>query len=472
MLCFTSLVRCKGIDIGYKCNDGTECHKGNGGTFSACNKWFGVCTCRINVNREGQTFLQTKMFFDCPKTSECRENEPGSCTDCVAQDQLKNRKGRDWYGPITVPPFGVQYLLDTPTPVCYEPNRAIKGAPKELYVAKSSIHGLGLFTSRYLPIGTVFGPYKGAIFRWSNRTSTSEWYTWEFHPDNKVNEHDRKWVDGEDPALASCQRYLNQPKGNDFENLRTVQYNGEVYFITVRSVHPGSELTLLYGDINRFEVIVKEINEIRRPFEQFTPAGHVNSRCQSHDNDLHDCVLDKNAMCYDLWCMCKAGSSIRAGTCVYDQTLGGLCPGQDGLSCRNATNAVCKRGVCVCMKGTVERNGSCTKLSTKDGTLKVDRQSLDGAPHEVFGCKDGICVCGENSTSFDGNCYKDEEYGGRCDQPDGTRCLGDKNTECYRGICHCKFRYSPKRWKCIEAAAGGNTDKDEQDCQGDRKSVV
>ncbi|CAF1399396.1 unnamed protein product, partial [Adineta steineri] len=91
---------------------------------------------------------------------------------------------------------------------------------------------------------TFFGPYTGERHRSAERADQSG-YAWVIE-DDAGNIYD--YVDASDPHRSNWLRYVNSPIRKEDENLTAIQFNGEVYYRTLRNIKAGEELFVHYGD--------------------------------------------------------------------------------------------------------------------------------------------------------------------------------------------------------------------------------
>ena len=62
--------------------------------------------------------------------------------------------------------------------------------------------------------------------------------------DGKVAYH----IDSKDEATSNWMRFVNSASNYDEQNMRVEQYKKGIYYITNRTIEPGSELLIYYGD--------------------------------------------------------------------------------------------------------------------------------------------------------------------------------------------------------------------------------
>ena len=63
--------------------------------------------------------------------------------------------------------------------------------------------------------------------------------------DNGVESH---YIDGSDEACSNWMRFINCARNVEEQNLVVFQYHSKIYYRTFRSVCPGTELLVWYGE--------------------------------------------------------------------------------------------------------------------------------------------------------------------------------------------------------------------------------
>ncbi|UJR31497.1 hypothetical protein I4U23_018986 [Adineta vaga] len=104
--------------------------------------------------------------------------------------------------------------------------------------------GKGVFTTKRLEKNTFFGPYLG--IRHSNFKNAQEsGYAWSI-----VDKHGKMIyiIDGSDPNTSNWLRYINCPNTYEQQNLQAIQYDRNMFYKTIRTIQPGEELFVYYGD--------------------------------------------------------------------------------------------------------------------------------------------------------------------------------------------------------------------------------
>ncbi|KAJ7382259.1 Histone-lysine N-methyltransferase prdm9 [Desmophyllum pertusum] len=127
------------------------------------------------------------------------------------------------------------------------PSSALSSLPTGLKISNSSIPGagLGVFSTTGIPKGVRFGPYKGKKIGWQHITDeTNTNYMWEIVKDGKFSH----FLDGRDESHSNWMRFVNCSRCEDEQNLVAYQFRGEIYYRTYKSVNPGKELLVWYGE--------------------------------------------------------------------------------------------------------------------------------------------------------------------------------------------------------------------------------
>ncbi|CAI5445403.1 unnamed protein product [Caenorhabditis angaria] len=101
--------------------------------------------------------------------------------------------------------------------------------------------GLGVFARAFIPVGMVFGPYKGV--RCSKKSEFfHDGYAWEV--DGKDGTF---YIDGSHPEKSNWLRYINSPRHVNEQNLLAFQVSGRVYYRVIKPIAGAEELLVWYG---------------------------------------------------------------------------------------------------------------------------------------------------------------------------------------------------------------------------------
>ena len=117
--------------------------------------------------------------------------------------------------------------------------------PEEYTIAVSTIPnaGNGAFANIALPKGTVLGAYKGKkLSKSAYERLADDSYVWELS-----SRHGPVYMDGKNPKLSNWLRFLNDSRDRRI-NVEPYQYRQNIYYRTIRSIKPGQELFVSYGD--------------------------------------------------------------------------------------------------------------------------------------------------------------------------------------------------------------------------------
>ncbi|CAF2033340.1 unnamed protein product [Rotaria magnacalcarata] len=118
--------------------------------------------------------------------------------------------------------------------------------PDGIIIKASTISkaGKGVFATKRFEKNTFFGPYTGT--RHSNFKSAQEsGYSWSIADKNGKMIY---IVDGYDPNNSNWLRYINCPNTVEQQNVQPIQYDRNMFYKTMKTIHPGEELFVYYGD--------------------------------------------------------------------------------------------------------------------------------------------------------------------------------------------------------------------------------
>ena len=121
-----------------------------------------------------------------------------------------------------------------------------KGLTADQYtIAPSTIPnaGNGAFTNIPLPKGSVLGNYTGKkLSKEQYNRLKDQSYVWELS-----SKYGPVYIDGKNPKISNWLRFLNDSRDRRV-NVEPYQYQGKLYYRTIKNVKPGSELFISYGD--------------------------------------------------------------------------------------------------------------------------------------------------------------------------------------------------------------------------------
>ncbi|CAF1030098.1 unnamed protein product, partial [Didymodactylos carnosus] len=124
--------------------------------------------------------------------------------------------------------------------------RAELSCPDGIFIRHSTIPeaGKGVFASKKFEKNTYFGPYLGV--RHSNfKTAQQSGYAWSIV--DKLGEM-VYLIDAYETSTSNWMRYVNCPNLPEAQNLQPVQYDRNMFYKTIRTIFPGEELFVYYGD--------------------------------------------------------------------------------------------------------------------------------------------------------------------------------------------------------------------------------
>ncbi|CAF1491626.1 unnamed protein product, partial [Didymodactylos carnosus] len=108
----------------------------------------------------------------------------------------------------------------------------------------AKLSGKGVFASKKFEKNTYFGPYLGV--RHSNfKTAQQSGYAWSIV--DKLGEM-VYLIDAYETSTSNWMRYVNCPNLPEAQNLQPVQYDRNMFYKTIRTIFPGEELFVYYGD--------------------------------------------------------------------------------------------------------------------------------------------------------------------------------------------------------------------------------
>ncbi|XP_073966165.1 uncharacterized protein [Choristoneura fumiferana] len=111
-----------------------------------------------------------------------------------------------------------------------------------LHLANSNIEGagIGVFSTLTLPIGVRFGPYRGVRAPSAGDSS----YAWQIYDKNHKPLH---VIDARDDNASNWMRYVNCSRHVSEQNLVAYQYQGQLYYRTIKVIPRFDELLVFYG---------------------------------------------------------------------------------------------------------------------------------------------------------------------------------------------------------------------------------
>ncbi|XP_074644318.1 PR domain zinc finger protein 1-like [Tubulanus polymorphus] len=191
-----------------------------------------------------------------------------------------------------------------PDKACPEvaPNRAEMTLPRNLVLKPSSTlsNVPGVWSTEFIPKGTRFGPLMGNIFTKDQvPSSANKKYFWRVYKDNELY----FYIDGFDVTKSNWMRFVNPAHNQDEQNLIACQVDYDIYFYTIKPIHPNSELLVWYckefaerlNYPTTGEQMIKEIKKELKLPEMKTPRKVFKSSYKSDDScSDHEDVFDRS----------------------------------------------------------------------------------------------------------------------------------------------------------------------------------
>ncbi|XP_033646206.1 histone-lysine N-methyltransferase PRDM9-like [Asterias rubens] len=150
-------------------------------------------------------------------------------------------------------------------------DHAKRSLPDGLIVKEAGIKnaGLGVWAEKAFPKGVRFGHYGGEIV--GEEEGRESGYAWEIFDHNGKSHY----IDGKNPSKGNWMRYVNCACNEAEQNLVAYQYCGQIYYRSFKTISPGQELLVFYGEEYASELgIVMTENDGK----------------QCAKNDLHPCT--------------------------------------------------------------------------------------------------------------------------------------------------------------------------------------
>ncbi|XP_072946678.1 histone-lysine N-methyltransferase PRDM7-like [Epargyreus clarus] len=159
------------------------------------------------------------------------------------------------HGPLLViPDEKVPAKPSVPTIV---PRAALTIPNTFVHLARSTIPGagIGVFSTISLPRGVRFGPYQGLQTNGINSA-----YCWQIYDKNKRPSH---VIDAMDANRSNWMRYVNCSRHWSEQNLIAYQYQGQIYYRTIKTIPKFTELLVFYGSefANTLNINLKKYND-------------------------------------------------------------------------------------------------------------------------------------------------------------------------------------------------------------------
>ncbi|XP_033631837.1 histone-lysine N-methyltransferase PRDM9-like [Asterias rubens] len=123
-------------------------------------------------------------------------------------------------------------------------DHAKRSLPDGLIVKEAGIKnaGLGVWAEKAFPKGVRFGHYGGEIV--GEEEGRESGYAWEIFDHNGKSHY----IDGKNPSKGNWMRYVNCACNEAEQNLVAYQYCGQIYYRSFKTISPGQELLVFYGE--------------------------------------------------------------------------------------------------------------------------------------------------------------------------------------------------------------------------------
>ena len=118
--------------------------------------------------------------------------------------------------------------------------------------------GHGAFSRTFIKPYTWLGAYEGER---KDLNESSSIYTWQVSLDGSIE--NRTKVDGAHSWDSNWLRYVNCPNKLEQLNVKPATCKGQMYYMTSRSIAPGTELFVFYGQKYARRLNISEV-EIQR----------------------------------------------------------------------------------------------------------------------------------------------------------------------------------------------------------------
>nr|XP_026483149.1 uncharacterized protein LOC113391402 [Vanessa tameamea] len=115
--------------------------------------------------------------------------------------------------------------------------------------------GLGVFSSRTIPRGVRFGPYRG-----KRTNDASSLYSWQVYSSKTPS----YIIDGGNDIESNWMRYVNCSRNFHEQNLVAYQYREQIYYSTIKIIPRNTELLVFYGCeyANLLDIDLRKYNKV------------------------------------------------------------------------------------------------------------------------------------------------------------------------------------------------------------------
>ncbi|CAI2341673.1 unnamed protein product [Caenorhabditis sp. 36 PRJEB53466] len=112
--------------------------------------------------------------------------------------------------------------------------------------------GMGVIATTFIPIGMVFGPYKGVRVQ-KKSEFYKDGYAWLIKCREK-----KFYIDGSHPERSNWLRFINSPRHEDEQNMVAFQTNGKIFYRVIKPIRINEELLVWYGNSYGGEFVASE----------------------------------------------------------------------------------------------------------------------------------------------------------------------------------------------------------------------
>ncbi|KAH9500327.1 Histone-lysine N-methyltransferase prdm9 [Bulinus truncatus] len=144
---------------------------------------------------------------------------------------------------------GLNIVVDATVPadckMYQEKSYCWKTLPDGLLIKQSSIPnaGLGVFTTKFFPVRSRFGPYVGTIEK-NELEAHESGYSWQVYKDGRPSH----FVNASNTSSSNWMRFVNCARCEDEQCVTAYQHKGQIYYRAHKDIQPGTEILVYYGD--------------------------------------------------------------------------------------------------------------------------------------------------------------------------------------------------------------------------------
>ncbi|XP_018022097.1 uncharacterized protein LOC108678240 isoform X2 [Hyalella azteca] len=114
----------------------------------------------------------------------------------------------------------------------------------DLQPSESMDGDMGVWSTDIIPRGTKFGPLKGVVYKPHELPLIqNKNFLWRVYNENNELDH---YIDGQNTSRSNWMRFVNPAMSAHTQNLVACQHDGEIFFITTRTIQAGTELLVWY----------------------------------------------------------------------------------------------------------------------------------------------------------------------------------------------------------------------------------